>query len=388
MSQRLQSRREFLSVAVAAAGAVTAPAQAQLSMNSGPRTSSSDMRPLVHTTDLFRPHFDADDHWDLAVAFALTFRAQLKLEGILIDNPQNFSPTYRDTISPDIAAVAQLNYLTNQAVPVTTGTIWPAQPGERVNDGNLPPDLKGVEMLVNVLKRASQPVAISIGGSCQDVAVAGKKEPQLFSEKCRGTYLNVGSGSQDPKDQVQGNDIETNVAYNRGAYAAIFDLPCPIYWTPCFDVVNTAVVGRYGAAWFFEQKDMLKHLSSRMQAYFAYVMSDESGSKWLSYLLDSSSATAAAKYLNKPRGLCCTAGFLHASGNTVTMDGRIVSSEKIGNDAVFEYIPIEVQCNDNGITHWQKSGQRTNRYIFRVRDTDKYSEAMFNGLASLLRSLP
>lgn len=30
--------------------------------------------PLIHQTDLFRPHFDPDDHWDLACVFALAAR--------------------------------------------------------------------------------------------------------------------------------------------------------------------------------------------------------------------------------------------------------------------------------------------------------------------------
>ena len=27
--------------------------------------------PVLHTTDLFRPHMDPDDHWDLACIYAL-----------------------------------------------------------------------------------------------------------------------------------------------------------------------------------------------------------------------------------------------------------------------------------------------------------------------------
>src|SRR5258705_13876458 len=32
------------------------------------------LRPLVHVTDLFRPHDDPDDHWDLATVYALARR--------------------------------------------------------------------------------------------------------------------------------------------------------------------------------------------------------------------------------------------------------------------------------------------------------------------------
>src|SRR5260221_12501580 len=38
-------------------------------------------RPLVHVTDLFRPHDDPDNPWDLPTVYALTFRGHLDLLG-------------------------------------------------------------------------------------------------------------------------------------------------------------------------------------------------------------------------------------------------------------------------------------------------------------------
>jgi inosine-uridine nucleoside N-ribohydrolase len=205
-------------------------------------------KPLIHTTDLFRPYNDPDDHWDLATGYALAWVGDLDLVGVLTDNPKNIEQLpelqrYLDKVddnnvfvarSPDVAAVAQLNYITNRAVPVTTGTIWLVKPGEKVHVDNLPRDLSGVNMLLDILKRSPQPVAILTGGSCQDVAIAGTRAPSLFAEKCAGVYMNAGAGSQTPKEQsiiLEGGEWpgEWNVSLNRGAYAAMFELPCPIY---------------------------------------------------------------------------------------------------------------------------------------------------------------
>jgi hypothetical protein len=292
-------------------------------------------RPLVHTTDLFRPHDDPDDHWDLATAYAMTCRGDLDLVGILTDNPENLRSVYKGACSPDVAAVAQLNYLADRAVPVTTGTIWPTRPGEKVREDNLPKDLQGVNMLLDILKRSSQPVAITVVGSCQDVAVAGKKEPQLFAAKCAGIYLNAGCGNQDPALQLKDGEVEWNVHLNRGAYASVFELPCPIYWLPCFnDFSNTAVAGEYGTCWNFQQKDVLSYLSARTQVYFASVLSKESGVNWLGYLLDPGNQSTAQKYYDEVRGMYSTASFVHAAGKTVTVDGEVVSLEAAGESAV------------------------------------------------------
>jgi hypothetical protein len=118
----------------------------------------------------------------LATAYALAWRGDLELLGILTDNPQNmekmpellkhFERRPDEHIyhprSPDISAVAQLNYFTGRAVPVTTGTVWPTKPGDKVREDNLPKDLAGVQMLLGILDRSSEPVAILIGGSSQD----------------------------------------------------------------------------------------------------------------------------------------------------------------------------------------------------------------------------
>ena len=362
-------------------------------------------RPFVHTTDLFRPYNDPDDHWDLATAFALAWRGELDLQAILADNPQNLeempdrlkiTEDYVDNHmhvprSPDVAAVAQLNYITDKGVPVTTGSIWPGKPGEKVREDNLPKELRGVNMLLHILRRSSQPVAILTGGSCQDVAIAGKKEPRLFLEKCAAIYMNAGRGSQNPKEQSIEGDVEWNVGLNRGGYATMFELPCPIYWMPCYYGLTAnyeLIAGEYGTNWSFRQKEVLPYVSKRLQAFFAYVLSKESGTNWLSYLLDPSSTNAAQKYLNDERGMSSTAGFLHAAGKTVTSDGNIVSLQTAPDNAAYEFMPIEVTCDETGITEWQKTGKPTDRFIFCVKNRDNYAKAMVKALRSMLLELP
>jgi len=34
--------------------------------------------PMLHVTDLFRPHIDPDDHWDLACVYALACRGGMR----------------------------------------------------------------------------------------------------------------------------------------------------------------------------------------------------------------------------------------------------------------------------------------------------------------------
>ena len=47
---------------------------------------------VVHQTDLYRPHQDPDDHWDLACQYALAKLGRQRLGGILLDYPYEGGP--------------------------------------------------------------------------------------------------------------------------------------------------------------------------------------------------------------------------------------------------------------------------------------------------------
>ena len=70
--------------------------------------------PVIHVTDLHRPHIDPDDHWDLACVYALAYRGDIELLGVLIDYP----PAQRQDRNSDIAAVAQMNHITGLSIPI------------------------------------------------------------------------------------------------------------------------------------------------------------------------------------------------------------------------------------------------------------------------------
>jgi hypothetical protein len=46
-------------------------------------TSAAEKVPILYSTDLYHPHADPDDHYDLATLFAL---AEFDIRGIILDN--------------------------------------------------------------------------------------------------------------------------------------------------------------------------------------------------------------------------------------------------------------------------------------------------------------
>lgn len=326
----------------------------------------------IHETDLFRPHQDPDDHWDLACQFSLAHMGLHRLQGVMIDHPPGFVKG-----DPDIQAVQQLNVLTGLHTPVGIGA---------------PDDAKtaassGAAMLLEALEHTPEPVTIHIVGSSRDVAQALQANRPLFAAKCRAVYLNAGSGNQNGR-------LEYNVELDPASYAAIFSAPCPVYWMPCFDTVpdwgvEDMRVGRYGTFYRFLQKDILEKLSPRMQNYFLSMLTQKTDSRWLAALNGPVDQDALAEYGGRLRNMWCTGGLLHAVGLCVSLQGNIAPSGENPADEVFGFTPIHVQCDVDGYTEWAACpAGETDRYLFTVMDTSAYPQAMTHAMRSLLEQLP
>jgi hypothetical protein len=340
--------------------------------------------PVLHVTDLFRPHMDPDDHWDLACVYALACRGDIELKGVLIDYP----PEGSNDRNPDIMAVAQMNLISGISAAVSVGSSVPFESRDEAKAQTRPADQNGAQMVLDVLQSSPEPVVINILGSSRDVAIAGKKDPNLFAAKCAAIYLNAGTGSA---DMSSASKLEYNVTLDKSAYAAIFDLPCPVYWMPCFEELESRreqVVREYGTHYVFRQDEILPHLSDRVQKYFAYMFGRYTDCNWLHYMKAEKDEALLSKVCGMYRHMWCTGGFLHTAGYTVSRDGEIVPLSEKSYLPVFTFDPIKVRCDSNGVMEWTHDDNSRNRFIFHIRDTDNYQSAMTKAMKSLLMTLP
>jgi hypothetical protein len=255
--------------------------------------------------------------------------------------------------------------------------------------------------LIDILRKSSRPVIINILGSSRDVALAGKLEPKLFAEKCAGVYLNAGSGSHGKASEPR---LEYNVVLDPISYAAIFELPCPVYWMPCFDVApglrdEIFAVGPHGTYYRFQQKEILPHLSARLQNYFAFMFkqgwpeqdrqkpSEALRPNWLHYLEGAGDLELLARQGDQFRNMWCTGGFLHAAGFGVSTEGKFAPASAV-QSPLFTFDPVRVQCNAEGVTTWTPDPKSRDRFLFHVRDQSRYAAAMTAAMRTLLGVIP
>ena len=370
---RPTSRRGFLTTGAVAAGA----AVVRLPAADAPTQGSATETPLIHVTDLFHPHGDPDDHFDLAVAYALAQRGAFDLRGVVIDYPPDFRAG-----DPAVVAVAQMNRLTGLSVPVSIGTSLRLKHRRDALPDAPPQETAAVRFILEQLRAAERPVSLVCVGNVADIIVAALREPALFRAKCAGVSLNSGSAHDNPAKPEQ---LEFNVKLDPAAYAAMFDLPCPLYWFPCWHTTEQRQSGAEGSFYWLQHRDALAGLSAGLANFFAYMFEKSSNPKWLRAMKSQPPASSWEKILGDRRGMWSTASQFAAAGLTVTKEGVIAPAKDAGDAAVFKLLPVEATCADDGRTTWRHSEQATGRWMLSVTDVARYPAAMTRAVATLFK---
>ena len=364
--------------------------------------------PVIHVTDLYTPAGDPDDHWDLACEFALAYQEKIDLKGIVIDcDPDNVLNGKRlDCGDPDVRAVAQMNYITGLSVPAVIGTRGKIQSTNLKDELASRKDLGAVNFILKTLEESPQPVVIHVTGTARDVALAGHADPQLFTEKCKAIYYNAGLSRND------GKSGEYNTGLDKIGYAALFNVPCPIYWMPCFsagsgwhkfpdrreelygDRYNDII--DYETFWKFTHEEILSDLSENTQKFFAYMYENYKDynknepvtENFLRYLYADKNEDIIQEVNPSVRHMWCTAGFLHAAGLCVDKNGTIQPLDDAKDNKWYRFEPAKITSDDNGATTWSIDADAKDRFIFRHLGWDQYNESMKKGAKELLLKLP
>lgn len=373
------SRREFLAataIAPTVLGQASETAAAAVSDDaSSPRLSPSS---LLHQTDLFHPHGDPDDHFDLATLFALHKRGDLYAAGLILDYP----PDHRRG-DPAVAAIAQMNRFCGSAVPVVVG----AQ--EQMKSlGDTMPELPheetaAIRFILESLEKAPRPVAITCVGSATDIAVASLRNPELFRTKCAAVLLDAGAAFADPDHP---ETLEWNVRLNRLAYATCFSLPCPLKWFPCWDIVERRVSGERGTFYWLEHAEAFDGISDRLKNFFAFMFEETASPLWLKKLDEKIDDQRWGKILADRRGMWSTASVLDAADLAVTRGGDIARIDEITPaDTLYRMENVAVVCDADGRTVWKESPEPTHRTMFHLLDPERYPAAMTRAVRTLLK---
>ncbi len=206
--------------------------------------------PILYSTDLFHPHADPDDHYDLACLFSMR---EFDIRGIVLDMGGTQAKR------PGRPPIEQMVHITGRKCPYAIG-LSRALKNRKDRALEEPDEFQGgVRLILNKLRESKEKVVLFTAGSCRDVAAAFNREPELLKAKVRAVYFNVGRGPNEVQD-------ECNVAYDPEAFLRIFESGLPLFWCPCF--------GKYGFETHYtaDQTAVVGACSPRVQNYFVYCL--------------------------------------------------------------------------------------------------------------------
>lgn len=310
--------------------------------------------PVIYCTDLFHPHDDPDDHFDLATLYAIE---ELDVRAIILDQGE------KQLQKPGRIPVAQMNQIAGRKVPAAIGL---AQKLKSPSDKGLeqPEDFQaGVRLILETLRASDRPVAIAAVGSMRDLAAAYNREPALLRAKVGKLLIFIGEAS-DPKFK------EYNVNLDPQAYIALMRSGLPVYWVPCFDGGMWQNRG-HASFWRARHEELLRDASPALIQYFIYALEKEKGDP-TAFLAAPVDPRRKARLFAGVRNLWCTAIF-----------GAL--ADKPAASPLFGFSEVEITISDDAVVHEGHAPNSTRVKRFEILDPARYAAGMTSATARLLR---
>ena len=335
--------------------------------------------PFIHTTDLYNPPQDPDDHVDLATVFALP---ELDLRAVILDPTRKFVGQH----DPGFVPVAQLNYLTGRAVPVAAGPIDPLRSPSDTAKDRPRREQAGIELLLHALSRCEEPAFVSVVGSARVIAAAWNREPKLLQQKVRAVLVNAGATTGKP-------GAEWNVDLDVHAWIALLRSGLPILWYPCTGEHGPTGLDPHNTYWPVSHRRLFDGLPQPLRAYFDYAFNHHARGDIIRALSALGDGPSWEKVLAGQRNMWSTASLIMAAGRVLaqTSEGwRFIAKEQAGGLKLqtLEMLPISCEVDDGGVVRWSLKPEPGNVRIFRRKPDEEHVRAMGEATNALLRQMP
>jgi hypothetical protein len=257
--------------------------------------------PVIDCTDLYHPHQDPGDNFDLLAAYALP---EIDLRAVILDTTERYRrgdgwnaeiPRRRD---PGFIPVTQLNYLFDRNVPCAVSPFTalrsaddPARDAPAFEQG-------GIELLLQTLREAVEPVTIMIFCSCRTVAAAFNREPELFREKVAAIHLSAGTSSPDkfdvdlerhrriPLRPGSPGYREWNVELDPWAFVCLLRSGLPLCLYPCATENGPFDAGRNNSYYDLKSLAFIRDMQPALRNYLHFALAQTCRNDFLLALED------------------------------------------------------------------------------------------------------
>lgn len=349
--------------------------------------------PLIDITDLYHPHQDPGDNFDLIMPYALP---EIDLKAVILDCTDKYRqpvaehriPEFTDRTGPretGIIPVIQLNYIFGKNIPFAVGPFTEMRTtGDKMLD--VPQfQQQGVELILDTLRNSTQKVEIAVFSSLRALAVAFNREPRLFYEKVGRIHISAGASSPD--------FLEWNVELDVHAFVCILRSKLPVCIYPCATGKGPFDLGEYNSYWKLENLSFIKNMDSKIKRYLWFAFKRIKRVDFLRAMDEDVDEAEMAEVYVKTHNVWETAVWLEISERRLVLkeDGTFMfvsKSEVLPCDRVLvnELLPCKINVDDNGLFSYGITGEETNFRIYHRDNVKENEQAMGEALAEIYQS--
>ncbi|MCL4694407.1 MAG: hypothetical protein KJ060_18095 [Candidatus Hydrogenedentes bacterium] len=382
------SRRGFLQIGSGlAVGAALSSASARADGVERPRAVR---RPVIDITDLYHPHQDRGDNFDLIAAYALP---EVDLRAVILDVTGRYlrpyineaDPGYNDPRgkrAPGFIPVHQLNYIFDLNVPCACAPFEPMRsPGDDMADA---PRFQqgGIDLLIETLRESNEPVDVVSFGSARPLAVALNREPELLREKVRLAHLCIGG--------YPPGYLEWNVQLDVHAYVRLIrsDLPLALY--PCATEESPFALGTHNCYWTMETLNWVREMAPPLQRYIEFAFGGSTRMDFLNAMDETEPLTDMTEFYGHKHHVWETAVWAQvAERRFVAREGepyRLLpkSSAGFGTSEIEEgLMPCVFEVSDEGQLTMRATAGKTTASLYFRPDPIAYEAAAGQALRDL-----
>jgi hypothetical protein len=317
----------------------------------------TDKTPVILISDLYHPHQDIDDHFDLAALYSVK---GFDIKAVIIDYAMPEK-------NPGIIPVKQLNYIYDRNTGAYRGLKAKLKyPSDKALDQK--EFQEGCDKILNVLRESEKKVIIFSLGSLRDLAAAFNRDSALFAAKVSKVVIFAGEASDS-------NFTEYNVGLDTAAYTRVMNSMPGLYWVPCFDGGLWKNNGK-ASFWRGHHRDLLKNASPLQLTYFLYCLTNNPDTtNYISFLEEPVNQTDYKNYISgdsvPERSLWCCSVFPYFDSDNFEASGF-----------PFAFFAYTLMSDKNGNISKNTSGNII--MTFKITDPENYSKRMNSIFAELI----
>jgi hypothetical protein len=354
--------------------------------------------PVIDCTDLYHPHQDVGDNFDLVLPYALN--EEIDLRAIVLDCTERFrqartdhpNPHYRDEHGPrdpGFVSVLQLNYIFGRNVPAAVGPFLPLRSPDDASTDAPAFQQQGVELILRTLRESDVPVDIAIFCSSRAVTAAFNRDPELFRRKVRRIHLSAGGYPR--------GYLEWNVMLDPHAFVGLLRSGLPIDIYPCATHQGPFDLGTNNSFWSMPDLRWIENMEPSLRRYLGFALQRVARMDYLRAMEEDWPALSAPEAFRTLTGwehkVWETAVWQNITGRKLVRraDGscRILRLEELrADDGVVpeEMIPVDVKVSDDGHFDATPTSQPTAFRLYHRPDPAANQAALRDALPALYLS--